>query len=437
MKQFISVLRFELNGYFKSKVYVVMTVVFVAILMVVLSFPNLKALFSNQATPEVKAPVTQADQLAAQESGKDVIALVNQSGALSDTALVLLANAMGDRTLRLTTDDASAVREQVQHGDYAGAIVVTGPQAATYVARNLALTDTTASALYAAMTGAARYETLSALNIPKAEAAAILNPAVTVNVDNLGVSQTDTFFYTYILLMALYMAIVIYGQLVATSVATEKGSRTMELLITSARPNSLLFGKMIAAALSGLIQMGVIFGSAVLFYQLNASAWAGNAIIASIFNMPLPVVGYVLVFFLLGFFLYAFMYGAIGSLVSRIEDVSASIMPVLMVFVAAFLVVITAVSSGNADSPLMVVCSYIPFTSPMAMFARIAMSTPAWYEIVISILLLIATTAGIGVLSASIYRMGVLMYGKPPKAGELLKVIRMARKHEALLKGSR
>jgi ABC-2 type transport system permease protein len=205
----------------------------------------------------------------------------------------------------------------------------------------------------------------------------------------------------------------------------------MELLITSTRPNSLLFGKMIAAALSGLIQMSVLFGSAVLFYHLNASAWAGNAVIASIFNMPLPIVGYVLVFFLLGFFLYAFMYGAIGSLVSRVEDLSTSIMPVMMCFVAAFIVVLTAVSSGNADSALMVVCSFIPFTSPMAMFARIAMSAPAWYEIVISIAILIAATAGIGVLSASIYRMGVLMYGKPPKPAELIKVARMARTHKA------
>ena len=67
---------------------------------------------------------------------------------------------------------------------------------------------------------------------------AIVNPAINIGVDNLGVSETDTFFYTYIMLMALYMAIMIYGQIVATSVATEKGSRTMELLITSTGPNA-------------------------------------------------------------------------------------------------------------------------------------------------------------------------------------------------------
>ena len=243
------------------------------------------------------APVTQVEQLSVQGSGEDVIAVVNQSGALSDQALVLLANALQDKPLRLVEDDAATVRGQVQKGVYSGAILIQDPLTATYVARNLGLTDNTAGQISVALTYAARYEALAALAIPQAEADAILNPAVRISVDNLGVSQTETFFYTYILLMALYMAIMLYGQIVATSIATEKGSRTMELLITSTRPNSLLFGKIIAAALSGLIQMAVIFGSAVLFYNLNASAWAGNEIVASIFNMPLPIVGYVLLSF--------------------------------------------------------------------------------------------------------------------------------------------
>ncbi|HPJ01922.1 MAG TPA: ABC transporter permease [Candidatus Limiplasma sp.] len=437
MKQFNAVLRFELGGYFKSRVYQVMTILFVAVLMIVLSYPNIKTLFSKQETPVETAPVTQVEQLSVQESGEDVIAVVNQSGALSDQALVLLANALQHKSLRLVEDDAATVRAQVQKGQYSGAILIQDPLTATYIARNLSLTDNTAGQISAAMVYAARYEALAALAIPQAEADAILNPAVSISVDNLGVSQTETFFYTYILLMALYMAIMLYGQIVATSIATEKGSRTMELLITSTRPNSLLFGKIIAAALSGLIQMAVIFGSAVLFYNLNASAWAGNEVVASIFNMPLPIVGYVLLFFLLGFSLYAFMFGAIGSLVSRLEDVSASIMPVLLIFIVGFLIVITSMSSGNADSTLLKVCSFIPFTAPMAMFARIAMATPAWYEIVISVVLLIATTVGTGVLSASIYRMGVLMYGKPPKPAEIFKVLRTARKHGAVLKGSR
>ncbi len=437
MKQFKSVLRFELGGYFKSKIYLVMTVLFVVVLMVVLSFPTIKTLFAKQDATVANMPVTQVEQLSAQAPGKDVIAVLNQSGALSDQALLLFADSMYGKTLRLVTDNAAAIRDQVQSGMYLGAIIIQSPLDVSYIARNLELGDNTASQISAALTAAARYEALSTLNLPETQAAAILNPAVSVSVDNLGVSQSETFFYTYILLLALYMAIMLYGQIVATSIATEKGSRTMELLITSTRPNSLLFGKIIAAALSGLVQMGIIFGSAVLFYHLNASAWAGNAIVASIFNMPLPIVGYVLLFFLLGFSLYAFMYGAIGSLVSRVEDVSASIMPVMLIFVAGFIIVVSSLTSGNAESTLLKVCSFIPFTAPMAMFARVAMSSPAWYEIVISVVLLVATTVGTGMLSATIYRMGVLMYGKPPRPAELLRVLRTARSHGAVLKSGR
>ena len=87
------------------------------------------------------------------------------------------------------------------------------------------------------------------------------------------------------------------------------------------------------------------------------------------------------------------------------------------------MVVVFSMSSGTIDNTAMLVCSYIPFTSPMAMFTRICLSTVAWYEIVISIAILIASTVGIGVLSAKIYRIGVLLYGTPPKIGAIMKTI--------------
>ena len=80
-------------------------------------------------------------------------------------------------------------------------------------------------------------------------------------------------------------------------------------------------------------------------------------------------------------------------------------------------------TSGSIDNILMKVCSFIPFTSPMAMFTRIAMSTVAWYEIAISIAVLIASTVGVGFISAKIYRVGVLLYGTPPKIGSVIKAV--------------
>ena len=96
-----------------------------------------------------------------------------------------------------------------------------------------------------------------------------------------------------------------------------------------------------------------------------------------------------LVFFLLGFLIYAFLYGAISSTVSKLEDINTAVQPVTFLFIIGFMVVMFSMSSGSVDNILMQICSYIPFTSPMAMFTRIAMSTVPWYEIAISIGILV------------------------------------------------
>ena len=233
----------------------------------------------------------------------------------------------------------------------------------------------------------------------------------------------QNYFYTYVMVFALYMVILLYGQMVATNVASEKSSRAMEVLITSAKPTAMMFGKVIASCLAGFIQLLCIFGTALVCFRINQAQWADNPIVCSIFNMPPELLGYMLVFFLLGFFIYAFLYGAVGSTASKLEDTNTSVMPITMLFIIAFLVVMFSMSSGNLDNIWMKLCSYIPLTSPMAMFARIAMSTVPPYEIVISIAILIGSVVGIGVLAAKIYRVGVLLYGTPPKLGSILKSI--------------
>ena len=113
----------------------------------------------------------------------------------------------------------------------------------------------------------------------------------------------------------------------------------------------------------------------------------------------------------------------IGSTASKLEDINTSVMPITFLFIIAFFVVIFSMTSGSVDNTLMKVCSYIPFTSPMAMFTRICMSTVAWYEIAISIAILIVSTIGVGCIAAKIYRVGVLLYGTTPKIGAVIKAV--------------
>ena len=255
------------------------------------------------------------------------------------------------------------------------------------------------------------------------QAGEVMNVQITSKVEMLGKDQIQNFFYTYIMIFALYMVILLYGQMVATNVATEKSSRAMEVLITSAKPTSMMFGKVLASCIAGLVQLIAIFGTALLFYNLNHSYWGDNAIVDSIFNIPPELFVYMLVFFVLGFLIYAFLYGAVGSTASKLEDINTSVMPITMLFIIAFFVVMFSMTSGNVDNAIIKVCSYIPFTSPMAMFTRIAMSTVPWYEIAISIAILVGSTVGVGFIAAKIYRVGVLLYGTTPKIGAIIKAV--------------
>jgi ABC-2 type transport system permease protein len=425
MKQFFSVLRFELAGYFRNKVYMGLTLVLVLIVAGVLTYPRIREAINGPVKEGGGETVQQAPQQG------PLLALLNENTALTQEALDLFSASLPQYRLAAVEKDEQALRDDVAQGHYAGAIVIKSAQEAVYIVPNVGMYDDPGSVLQGALQAAYRMQSLKELGVPSQDISRILMPPVTVSVQNLGISQMENFFYTYALIFSLYMAIMIYGQLIATSVATEKSSRMMELLVTSARPNSLLFGKILGSGLAGLIQMTAIFGSAVLFFHINAASWAGNEIISSIFNMPLHIVGFALLFFVLGYFLYAFMFGAVGSLASRTEDVNTSSLPIILGFMVAFMVVVFSLASGNIDNPVMVFCSYLPLTSPMAMFTRIAMSSPAWYEIVLSSALLVVTTLLIGILAARIYRIGVLMYGKPPKPKELIRVLRAERRARA------
>lgn len=196
----------------------------------------------------------------------------------------------------------------------------------------------------------------------------------------------------------------------------------MELLITSANPTSMMFGKVLASCIAGFSQLVLIFGTAILFFNINKEDFT-NPLLASLFDIPVELFVYMIIFFILGFLIYAFMFGAVGSTASKLEDINTSVMPITFSFIAALMVVVFSMTSATVDNTLMIICSYFPLTSPMAMFTRIAMSTVKWYEIAISISILVGSTACIGLLSAKIYRVGVLLYGTPPKIGTLIKTV--------------
>ena len=410
MKQFGKILKFELKYYLKNKVFVGVTIFLALLIAVVMFFPRIASLFENNETVDTPADLP-------------VMLVMSEDPAQADMVRETFAAAFVDYDVQSFGDDVSAIKDKITAGDVECAFVMTGPTSFTYYVNNLSMYDMNSEIATEVLQQIYQMNAMINGGMTVEQAGEVMNIQITGEVESLGKDQFQNFFYTYIMIFALYMVILLYGQMVATNVATEKSSRAMEVLITSAKPTSMMFGKVLASCIAGLVQLIAIFGSALLFYNLNKSYWGGNEIVDSIFNIPPELFVYMLVFFVLGFLIYAFMFGAVGSTASKLEDINTSVMPITMLFIIAFFVVMFSMSSGNIDNTIMTVCSYIPFTSPMAMFTRICMSTVPLYEILISIAILIGSTIGVGVLSAKIYRVGVLMYGTTPKLGAILKAV--------------
>lgn len=413
MKQFGTILRFELSNFLKNKAFVGSTVFLVIVLAAVMFFPKISALFqSNDESGD---------------SGEASVMLVYAEDAeLAELSRQYFSEAFADYDVQLATGSLDEIKAQISAGDAECAIVLDSPSSYTYYVENRALNDSNMVVADRVLQEVYRVNALIQHGVSPEQAAEIMAVQIDSQSVSLGKDQGETYWYTYVMIMALYSLLMTYGQMVATNVASEKSSRAMELLVTSAKPAGMMFGKVLASCLAGLLQLAVVFGAALLFYRLNQADWADSRIIELLFHIPLHLFVFMLVFFVLGFLMFAFLYGAVGSMASKMEDVSTLIMPMTFLLVITFMVVLFSMVGGKVDSVLMKLCSFIPFTAPMAMFARICMSTVPWYEIAASIVILVGSTVGIGFLAAKIYRVGVLLYGTPPKIGAIIKAIRNA-----------
>ena len=411
MKQFGKIFKFEFLGYLRNKIFVGITVFFVIAIAVGMFIPNMIAAFSSDA-PDVGG---EGEPL-------PMMLIASEQDGLAEGIAAYFAAAFTDYEVKATGEAADAVKDKVESGEAACAFVFDSLSSFTYYVENLSMYDMNTEIAAATLKTALQIDMLGKLGLSPEQASAVLSAAVESRTEALGKNQMDNFFYTYIMIFALYMVILLYGQMVATNVANEKSSRAMEVLVTSAKPTAMMFGKVLASCFAGFAQLVLIFGSAIVFYNLNREN-LDNPIISSIFDIPIGLFVYMIAFFILGFLIYAFLFGAIGSTASKLEDINTSVMPITFLFVIGFMVVMFSMAGGSVDNAAMKICSFVPFTSPMAMFTRIAMSTVPWYEIAISIAVLIGSVIGIGVLSARIYRVGVLLYGTPPKLTKILATV--------------
>ena len=411
MKQFGKILKFELNGYLRNKIFVGVTIFLIAAITVVMFLPNIIAAFdSGDGGGDI--PIEERPVMLIYAEDENLKTLIKEYFGETFTGY----------NVKLAEGSVDDLKSAITEGEAECAFVMSSASSYTYYVNNLSMYDSNTAIADTVLQEVYRVTAMILNGLTPEQASEIMSVAIESETETLGKDQQQNFFYTYIMIFALYMVILLYGQMIATNVATEKSSRAMEVLITSAKPINMMFGKVIASCIAGFSQLFLVFGTAILLYNVNKDSLS-NPMISSIFDIPINLFIYLIVFFVLGFLIYAFMYGAIGSTASKLEDINTSVLPITYLFIIAFMVVMLSMFDGAVDNTAMLVCSYIPFTSPMAMFTRICMSTVTWYEIAISIAILIGSTIGIGILSAKIYRVGVLLYGTPPKISTIIKTV--------------
>ncbi len=253
----------------------------------------------------------------------------------------------------------------------------------------------------------------------------------------------------FVLGMILYMFLIIYGGMVMQSVIEEKNSRVLEVMVSSVKPFDMMMGKILGVAAVAAVQV-LIWGVLIC----GVSALAMPALIpsdimqsveamqqgtldmtqtdmdvdmlraigtATDFGYLASIFVWLLLFIIGGYLLYSAIFAAIGSSVDSVQDAQQLQTPVMMPIIFSIIIMMTILNDPN--STLAVWCSYIPFTSPVVMMARIPSGVPVW-QIAVSLVILYATFVAAVWFAAKIYRVGIFMYGKKPSFKELWKWVR-------------
>ncbi len=227
------------------------------------------------------------------------------------------------------------------------------------------------------------------------------------------------FLSSMIFLFILYMTIIVYGSSIMRGVIEEKSSRIVEVLLSSTNSFELMMGKLLGVGSVGLVQYIIWAGMGMAAVFVATNSMPG---IAQYINVSPVVLFYFVLFFVVGFFTFSTLYAAVGAMCSDMQDAQSFSTPVTLLIVIPFFVSFTVIK--DPTTTLAQVLSFMPFFTPLIMFLRISLVMPPLWEILLSLVINALTIVGIIWISARIYRVGILMYGKRPTVPEIVRWIR-------------
>jgi len=223
----------------------------------------------------------------------------------------------------------------------------------------------------------------------------------------------------FIFIFILYFTIIFYGNSIMQGVIEEKTSRIVEVLLSSSNSFQLMMGKLLGVGAAGLVQYGAWFLMAGAAFFVAAASMPE---LLKFVNISLTTFVFFVVFFLIGFFQFSTLYAAVGAMCSNQQDAQSLSTPVTLLVVLPFIISFTVMKDPSSN--MATTLSLIPFFTPMLMFLRVTLTTPPILQVTLSIVINLLAIVLFTWVSAKIYRVGILMYGKRPTLPEVIKWMR-------------
>lgn len=420
MRRFWTVFEFELLSYIKNKSFMITTILLAVLLGAAMFLPrfiDMSDMLGIEKTVEEKEDVSADDSENAEEIAK--LGIVDEQGFFTEKSILEQAFPEAEFTYM---EDVDALKAAVEGEEVEAGFLVKDDLNFEYYVLNRDITDEN-QYIFSEVLSMIHKQIYCAENgIDFATFVEGYEAVVECEEQILGKDAEDSYWYCYVLVIVIFMMIILYGVMIATSVTTEKSNRSIEVLVTSIDSTYLLFGKVIAGTVAAVVQVGLILGAALIGYSMNHTYWGDKLDI--ILDIPVEVLGAFAVFGVGGFLFYAFLYGAMGALVSKTEDINKVSGGLQMIIMIVYFVVLFQLQ--NPDGMAMKICSYLPVSSYSAMFVRIGMGSVAMWEIVVSAIILFVSVFVAGWIAAKIYRMGTLRYGNPISFTKALKDLKSA-----------
>ncbi|MCU6599013.1 ABC transporter permease [Peribacillus frigoritolerans] len=416
MNKFWIVLSHTYLSKLKTKSFIISTIIMMALILVLSNLSNLIDKFDSDE--------------------QEKVAVIDQTeGGLFDSYKNAVAGVNDDLSI-ISAQDEKEAEEMVSAEKIVGYLLIQKDKTlgfkGTYKANQIS-DSAVSNDLLLALTQLKGQITAKELNLTEQQIAQLNTPPVfdTIALQKNAKTEEDlnqARGLVYVLLFVIYFGVLMYATMIAMEVATEKTSRVMEILISSVPPVTQMFAKIMGVALLSLTQMILFFG--VGYFSIKQNLTGMDEGFFSFFGFgstDISTIIYAIIFALLGYFLYATLAACLGSVVSKIEDVQQMISPMTMLVVIAFMIAMFGL--GNPSASYITITSFIPFFTPMIMFLRVGMLEVPFWEIAISIAVLILTIVLLGIIGAKIYRGGVLMYGSSKSLKSIKNALQLSKKN--------